>query len=346
MKGYLGTTCHFIDDDWSLQSVMLQCNRFYGQHTADNITQQYHETVDHYNLAEKISNIVTDSASNMLKAFRLPGFQLEEDSSEADSDADDEDIVDIIDLEGSMTYLPQHDPCFSHTLQLMVKDGFKNSRGINKVLAKAANIVSYVRKSTKASEILEGERRLQAKVATRWNSELKSIKSLLSMPTDKLQQLECQQLNSYERAILQDLVETLSPFKEATDATQGQNIVTASFVIPCIRGLHASLNSLQSKYNCPMVADLLASLNRRMSQYEDKDRFMFAAVLDPRFKLQWCGSDDEKAIIKKKFTELVSKSTVQSANTSPTEAEETGPPKEKKRKLFSSMSTSSLIPTN
>ena len=82
---------------------MLQCNHFYGQHTADNITQQYHETVDHYNLAEKISNIVTDSASNMLKAFRLPGFQLEEDSSEADSDADDEeDNVDVIDLEGSV----------------------------------------------------------------------------------------------------------------------------------------------------------------------------------------------------------------------------------------------------
>lgn len=71
-----------------------------------------------------------------------------------------------------------------------------------------------------------------------------------------------------------------------------------------------------------MVADLLASLNRRRSQYEDKDRFMLAAVLDPRFKLQWCGSNEEKAIIKKKFTELVSKSTVQSANTSPTEAEE------------------------
>ena len=191
-KGYLGTTCHFIDDDWSLQSVMLRWNRFYGQHTADNITQQYHETVDHYNLAEKISNIVTDSASNMLKAFRLPGFQLEENGSETDSDADDEeDNVDVIDLEGSMTYLPQHDPYFSHTLQLVVKDGFKNSRGINKVLAKAANIVSYVRKSTKASEILEGQRRLQAKVATRWNSELKSIKSLLSIPTDKLQQLEC-----------------------------------------------------------------------------------------------------------------------------------------------------------
>ena len=104
---------------------MLRCNRCYGQHTADNITQQYHETVDHYNLAEKISNIVIDSAPNMLKAFRLPGFQLE-DVSEADSDADDEeDNVDVIDLERSMTYLPQHDLCFSHTLQLVVKDGFK-----------------------------------------------------------------------------------------------------------------------------------------------------------------------------------------------------------------------------
>ena len=81
----------------------------------------------------------------------------------------------------------------------------------------------------------------------------------MCVPVKKLQLLDCQQLNSYDRLILNDLSEILTPFEEATDATQGQNIVTGSFIIPCIRGLRASLNSLTLKYQSSMVADLLAS---------------------------------------------------------------------------------------
>ena len=36
MKGFLGITCHFILD-WSLRSAMLECKRFKGRHTAENI---------------------------------------------------------------------------------------------------------------------------------------------------------------------------------------------------------------------------------------------------------------------------------------------------------------------
>ena len=192
----------------------------------------------------KVTNIITDNASNMIKAFRLPGFGVEHENEESDSDdddvKDDENEILAANLSECMVYLPQHDSCFARTIQLVVKDGFKNAKAINKVLAKAASIVSYVRKSVNASEILEGERRLQAKVATRWNSELKRIRSLMRVPVEK-PHLDCQQLNSYDRLILNDLIEILTPFEEATDATQGQNIVTGSFIIPCIRGLRASL---------------------------------------------------------------------------------------------------------
>uniref|UniRef100_A0A1X7V2H5 HAT C-terminal dimerisation domain-containing protein n=1 Tax=Amphimedon queenslandica TaxID=400682 RepID=A0A1X7V2H5_AMPQE len=177
---------------------------------------------------------------------------------------------------------------------LVVKNGFKNAGTINKVLVKAAKIVTHVRKSTKVTEALQGERRLQAKVATRWNSELKSIRSILSVPAEKLQQIDCQQqLTTYDSGILRDLVEILTLFEEATDATQGQNVVTASFIIPCIRGLRASLDSLSLKYKSPMVQTFKSSLENRMSSYEDHEHFLIAAILDPRFKLNWCGGLDK-----------------------------------------------------
>ena len=94
----------------------------------------------------------------------------------------------------------------------MVKDGFKEPGSLNKVLEKAGKIVTYVRKSINGSDLLEGEKKLQAKVATRWNSELHSIKSILSIPEDKLLQLDTVHLTTYERNILQDLVEILTPF--------------------------------------------------------------------------------------------------------------------------------------
>lgn len=72
-------------------------------------------------------------------------------------------------------------------------------------------------------------------------------------------------------------------------------------------------------------------------------RFVFAAVLDPRFKLEWCNSNEKKETIKSKFIELVSKTTEnycnRSSSSSNTTLEKTGPTKEKKRKLFSFMST-------
>ena len=59
------------------------------------------------------------------------------------------------------------------------------------VVAKASNIINFVRKSVNASEILEGEKKLQASNATLWNSQLYMIKSILNVPEEKLNKTEC-----------------------------------------------------------------------------------------------------------------------------------------------------------
>ena len=143
--------------------------------------------------------------------------------------------------------------------------------------------MSHVRRSQSATEILDGERRLQAKNATR----LKSIMSILRVSEDKLRLLDTAHLTAHERKILEDLVGILSPFQEATDFTQGANIVTSSFVIPCIRGLKKSLETLSVTFNSRMVTALTDSLQIRMTKYESRELFMLASTLDPRFKLKW-----------------------------------------------------------
>ncbi len=73
--------------------------------------------------------------------------------------------------------------------------------------------------------------------------------------------------------------EILKPFEVATDQCQGQNVVTASLVIPCIRGLRAELLELSATYKSKMVSTLQSSLERRMGKYEEEEDFQLAAIL-------------------------------------------------------------------
>ncbi|KAI0215018.1 hypothetical protein LSAT2_032966, partial [Lamellibrachia satsuma] len=122
--------------------------------------QQYTEVMESFGITSKISAIITDNASNM-------------DASDSDGDSDDDDDVEHDEQDVEVPELPQQSSCFAHTVQLLVKDGFKVATQTNKVLAKASTIVNHVRKSTVATELLEGENKLQAANATRWNSQLK-----------------------------------------------------------------------------------------------------------------------------------------------------------------------------
>ena len=161
MRGFLGITCHFILN-WSLKSAMLECKRFKGRHTAENIAQYYDEAITSYGIHSKIVTTITDNASNVVKAVSLPGFEDcelsdaedEDDDGDsapsADEQEDESDVEEFGESDGSgnpqLFLESEHDACFAHTLQLVVKDGLKQIGAIKKVLAKVhvATIVSHV----------------------------------------------------------------------------------------------------------------------------------------------------------------------------------------------------------
>lgn len=139
---------------------------------------------------------------------------------------------------------------------------------------------------------MDGETRGQQANATRWNSQLKMVRSLLSIYKDKMDSLDTPYLlDRRKHSILQDTVEILTPFEKATDALQSEKSVTASLIIPLIDGLRDHMNSMVEKHNSKFTTSLHAAFERRMSQYETMDSFQTAPALDPRFKLTIFSSD-------------------------------------------------------
>ncbi|KAK2156999.1 hypothetical protein LSH36_201g05082 [Paralvinella palmiformis] len=193
-----------------MSSVKLACVRFLGRHTTDNIQKHYEDTMAKYQISNKVSYNVTDSVSNMLKAFllNLPGF-VSIPGDEQDYD-DQNSLTDEEMDRTALDHLPDRIPCFAHTLQLVVKDGLKVADQLTKNLRKTSTIVSDVRKSTLATDLLGGEHCLQTANAIRWNSLLKMIWSVLRVPENKLNSFNIDtKVTTYDRNILSEACDIL-----------------------------------------------------------------------------------------------------------------------------------------
>ncbi|KAK6483662.1 zinc finger BED domain-containing protein 4-like [Huso huso] len=326
-SAYMGVTGHMIIN-YALKTVLFACKRVKGKHTADSILKHYEQTVAAYNMSSKIASVVMDNTSNVGQACDLPGFlpqaQASQDSSDSESDLDGDSVSDDSLLES----LPQHESCFAHSLQLVVRDGLKSSTQTTKVLAKVSSIVAHIRESTTATDLLEEQPKTQAANATRWNSQLKRARSVLSIDKEKLDSLDTAPLTARDRLILKDFISIMTPFEEVEDRIQGDRVVTASLVIPSIRGIKRHLRS-PSEYNSKLVTALMSSTEKHLSKYEDRTPYQRAAVLDPRLKL-CCYESDQSSRLKEDLLTLASTFTIDSH----LQVEEYSPPPCKKSCIF------------
>ncbi|KAH7963672.1 hypothetical protein HPB52_022340 [Rhipicephalus sanguineus] len=124
----------------------------------------------------------------------------------------------------------EHLPCFAHTLNLTVQDGLKSSEELAAVLLKCKSIVRYVRSSCIATTKLREEQervgkvpplKLKQETPTRWNSIFYMLKRILdvgealTLTLSKLPRAPSP-LPAEDITVIEDVVELLEPFEEAT----------------------------------------------------------------------------------------------------------------------------------
>jgi hypothetical protein len=286
----------------SLKSYVLCFLPLYGSHTANLLLQNYENVINSFGIETKLVRLVTDNASNNIKAFKnliIPGFESyfedEDDLDETGSDID-QDAIENDDLDE--TYVPRADdnytkmfdiaktsfdnitannesyriPCFAHTLQLVVNDGLKQISSVQPALLKVSKIAKLSHTSTGFADRLEQlGKSIPRANKTRWNSQFDTVEKLLRISPTELNDILisikrkdlCLLTKDYQ--ILNEFSSLLTLFAEATSITQAENTPSISFIAPTILTIYYDLLNEQSNilFTLPLCETLLSSLISR-----------------------------------------------------------------------------------
>lgn len=263
-EAYLTVTGHFIDKDWQMQACNLETTHVDVKHTADNISELLTKLSENWGISNKIHAVVTDNGANMVSAVKKCNWK--------------------------------HIPCFSHTLNLIVRDAIKADTILVPILEKCGAVVKFFHQSTKASDNLINvqtqqqlpEHRLVQAVDTRWNSVLYMLDRLYEQQQAVVTVLCLLGKNTLcfskeEWSHISQAIEALKPFEEATREMSGEQYLTISKVIPLVCLLQKAATSAGQKGNT--LASLLAmQCKRRFQNIEHNHTLAASTFLDPRFK--------------------------------------------------------------
>ena len=146
--------------------------------------------VSKFGITDKVVAIVTDNGTNVVKAFSLPAFDVEEDVEEDGTEMEPEVGEADEEVDDSISHRErEHIRCACHTIQLVVKDGLKKCP--TGALKKANIIIRHSHHSGTATDTLEAKKaiRLQLSNATRWSSQLTAIESLMRNSLELINEL-------------------------------------------------------------------------------------------------------------------------------------------------------------
>ena len=230
-----------------------------------------------------MKGIVTDNASNMVKAFR----NAEQGASQQLLLTADEDELIRVGIncrteDEFPTALAQRYGCLAHTLQLVVKDGLNESTTrITSLLKKCASLVSSIHRSCKAVEFLE-ENNVNAipmQNATRWNSTFAMLNGLLKAEETcegvlkKVGELISSSVLLLPKDLetLKELRGLLTYFAHATTLLEAENQPTSSLAIPTIVGLKKALYKAETHHTTSIKTGLQCAIQSQLSGFLSDD---------------------------------------------------------------------------
>jgi hypothetical protein len=245
MRGFMGITAHWIDDNWEMVSVVLDFLHVEGHHTGEKLAQAFSGCVfGQFYLQEKIFGVTVDNVSandKMLAAL----------DSELSSIEFGESLEKII--QNDFDVETNHFRCLGHVLNLVVK---KALSAIVTKIEKLRNLAKSIHLSALKSEALVAACKtaeIEAKViildvVTRWNSTFNMLerglylREALNLMTSKssshfLPALAEFQILRKEWEEIIAIVEFLRPFSNITIQCQGDKYVIISSVVAAFNGL-------------------------------------------------------------------------------------------------------------
>lgn len=119
---------------------------FKGSHTGFRIKDTVDAILVEYEIISKVKYIISDNASNMAKAFKV---QIAVEDIESSDSEEEIDIAPDVQIDANVFEDYEHIRCFAHSLQLVIKDGLKESRQMSTTLSKCAKLSALIHKSTK-----------------------------------------------------------------------------------------------------------------------------------------------------------------------------------------------------
>ena len=280
---FLGVIVHcFTVHDRKRHSITLAVKRFEQPHTGERIAELLQSILDQWDIPRhKVFCSLTDNGSNMIKAFKLLSFDEtdEEESSEVlseneldseqEDDCDDSDLEDEEMSDGSAKAVDEiknfdeheddhsiafigwkRNSCFTHTLQLVVKE-FEKAPCFKATLAKAYKIVKKFNSSCKGTEKLVklAGKKLVSNCPTRWDSIFLMISRLISVRdhvTTVLDDLGWDALTPSQWKQLRAVVELLQPFAHQTNVASSENTTSIPMVIPSLKELDLHLKEVRN----------------------------------------------------------------------------------------------------
>ncbi|CAG7831865.1 unnamed protein product [Allacma fusca] len=90
--GILAFKFHFIDECWNLRCLTIGIREINVSQTGEAIRKYFDALMTELNLGEKVALVMTDSGSNMIKAFKAPTRNNQVDDADDETDSD-EDVV-------------------------------------------------------------------------------------------------------------------------------------------------------------------------------------------------------------------------------------------------------------
>ncbi|KAL0228053.1 hypothetical protein RCL1_004196 [Eukaryota sp. TZLM3-RCL] len=241
---YICVVAHYITNDYSLQSVLLDIQSLEHPHTDVAIAQKLREITEFFGIQQRIESFTTDNAGNIVNAV---DSILESDDEEPETASDQ-----------------CNQRCLAHICNLIVKSGMVF---LSEITTKVRSFVGKLHHSSMmkqqlcsaAEELGRKYKNMPMDVATRWNSTF----DMLSAYRDQL--LVIQHYydthkpknivlpTNQELLVLPRVISLLQPFFEITTALSGATYTTIADSIGSWSDLEEAVERELSKYDATLL---------------------------------------------------------------------------------------------